>query len=432
MAIQQVTVKPEHIKKTGPVKKTERQSGKGEDMFSTLLSLSLNIANQQIKDTGLAEKNTENEKPAKAADKKEGSDDENKMKGSRVQVAKGSSETSMSMPLTKDNENPNPHPPVTTSGASFNPLPEGEEISLPLKGRGRVGMGSFSGEPDMNGALTKGHENQGDKNVPPILFKGRRILEIPSPLRGESQGGGELRVSSCEPLMSHEITKNNENPLLFTLLEKSGEGGVDTTTDFKLPVDILPDSIVNPQIENLDNNKLLNDNGMLVTAVKGTPVNTDGNNISSQSVYRYADQGNLVQYMSQQIIHASHVGTHTAKISLRPAELGDLRLDISVADKNVKALIVVENEEIKKMVESGFNSLRDDLKNQGLNVEQFSVEIQKDDFMDNFKSLYERNEKGSNKWENIIAGKNTGSTEHPLMMPALFGIGVKGGISIFA
>ena len=42
-------------------------------------------------------------------------------------------------------ENPHPHPPINTSGASFNPLPEGEETPLPFKGRDRVGMG-FSAE----------------------------------------------------------------------------------------------------------------------------------------------------------------------------------------------------------------------------------------------------------------------------------------------
>jgi len=38
----------------------------------------------------------------------------------------------MSRGLTKGHENPHPHP---------YPLPEGEGISLPFKGRDRVGMG---------------------------------------------------------------------------------------------------------------------------------------------------------------------------------------------------------------------------------------------------------------------------------------------------
>jgi len=42
--------------------------------------------------------------------------------------------------LTKDAENPHPHP-FDFSQGRLNPLPEGEEITLPFKGRDRVGMG---------------------------------------------------------------------------------------------------------------------------------------------------------------------------------------------------------------------------------------------------------------------------------------------------
>ncbi len=38
----------------------------------------------------------------------------------------------MNLRLPKGDENTHPH---------LNPLPEGEEITLPFKGRGRVGMG---------------------------------------------------------------------------------------------------------------------------------------------------------------------------------------------------------------------------------------------------------------------------------------------------
>ncbi|MBI5192335.1 MAG: VCBS repeat-containing protein [Nitrospirae bacterium] len=52
--------------------------------------------------------------------------------------------------------------------------------SLPFKGRVRVGMGLFSDETHMNDSLTKGHENQRDKNVPPILVdRDRRGFPTP-------------------------------------------------------------------------------------------------------------------------------------------------------------------------------------------------------------------------------------------------------------
>lgn len=397
MAIQQVIAKqPDHIKKKGSGIQTDRQADKGEDIFSILLSLSMNVANQGVKDSGLAENKIEVASVAKAGDKKEGSDDKNDptlLKWDRKDVV--SDGLLMRLGLTKGDENgsilrhASPEQSQSSQDDNHGVVKTSRSELVELLSKHDRPLGVPSGESPMSRGFTKGDENP-DRALAPSI-------------------DGQ-RTNTAEHIFSDKVQSMME-------------------TDFKLPVDTIPDSIVNPQIENLDNNKLLNENGLLVTAVKGTPVNTDSNNISTQPVYRYADQGNLIQYMSQQIIHASNVGTHTAKIRLRPAELGDLRLDISVADKNVKALIVVENEEIKKMVESSFNSLRDELKNQGLNVEQFSVEIQKDDFMDNFKSMYERQEKGSKKWGNIVPDINPGSTEHPLMMPLSL---IKGGLSLFA
>lgn len=176
---------------------------------------------------------------------------------------------------------------------------------------------------------------------------------------------------------------------------------------------------------------LISDNNAMVNAVKGT-VYTDNNIESAQPVYKHADQGNLIQLISQQIIRAAHIGNHTARISLRPAELGDLRLDISVVDKNVNALIVVENEDVKKMIESGFNQLRDELKNQGLNVEQFKVEINRDNFNDNSKAMYDKEEKGTGKWVRTLSGENSSDRGHLISMPISMSNGSRGMISIFA
>lgn len=194
--------------------------------------------------------------------------------------------------------------------------------------------------------------------------------------------------------------------------------------DVNLNVNVNKDSIMDTP----GSNRLINDNSVLVNAVKGT-VYTDNNSLSSEPVTKYVDQGNLIQYMSQQIIHAAHIGSHTARFSLRPAELGDVRLDISVNDKNVKALIVVENDEAKQMLESGLNSLRDELKNQGLNVEQFKVEINSNDFRENFKSADNREEKSGRQWVNRISGEKVSDAEYPVSIPILMS---RGGISIFA
>jgi hypothetical protein len=216
----------------------------------------------------------------------------------------------------------------------------------------------------------------------------------------------------------------------YKSLEKEGgviptKVGIQSSESVKKPLDSL--------FQGNDDfcKSLISDNNAMVNAVKGT-VYTDNNIASSPPVYKYAAQGNLIQLMSQQIIRASHIGNHTAKISLRPAELGDLRLDISVVDKNVNALIVVENEDVKKMVESGFNQLRDELKNQGLNVEQFKVEINREGLNDNFKPMYDKEEQGTRKWVRTLSGENSSDRGHLISMPISMSNGSRGMISIFA
>lgn len=92
-------------------------------------------------------------------------------------------------------------------------------------------------------------------------------------------------------------------------------------------------------------------------------------------IYRYTDQENIMRQISQRLIHTLSSGTHTAKIRLKPDELGEMSMDISVMDKNIKAIITVENYAVKETIETNLNRLEEELKNQGLKIEEFAVEM---------------------------------------------------------
>jgi flagellar hook-length control protein FliK len=64
------------------------------------------------------------------------------------------------------------------------------------------------------------------------------------------------------------------------------------------------------------------------------------------------------------------------KISLKPENLGEIELKIHSADGEVKALFVARNENVKAIIESGFNELKDSLAERGLEVSQLSVEVE--------------------------------------------------------
>ena len=64
-----------------------------------------------------------------------------------------------------------------------------------------------------------------------------------------------------------------------------------------------------------------------------------------------------------------------ARISLTPANLGTVDIKIIVQDAQVKGSIVVENQQVKKIVEENLNSLKTALADQGINVDEISVDI---------------------------------------------------------
>lgn len=92
------------------------------------------------------------------------------------------------------------------------------------------------------------------------------------------------------------------------------------------------------------------------------------------SFQMHIDQENILQQLSARMARVRETGTHSARIRLHPDELGELSLDISVTNNSVRAFISVENYHVKEIIEANLNRLETELKNQGLSIEQFTVE----------------------------------------------------------
>ncbi|HKZ71516.1 MAG TPA: flagellar hook-length control protein FliK [Nitrospirota bacterium] len=92
------------------------------------------------------------------------------------------------------------------------------------------------------------------------------------------------------------------------------------------------------------------------------------------SFQMHIEQENILQQLSARMARVRETGTHSARIRLHPDELGELSLDISVTNNSVRAFISVENYHVKEIIEANLNRLEAELKNQGLSIEQFTVE----------------------------------------------------------
>ncbi len=105
-------------------------------------------------------------------------------------------------------------------------------------------------------------------------------------------------------------------------------------------------------------------------------------------------------------------GGGEVKMKLNPESLGEVRIKLSVATGVVKAEIIVENPEVKRILESDTSFLRDTLGSHGLTLEKCVVEVGKSHDArgretgseqsfsgDEHRPMKDRDEKGSSAWQ---------------------------------
>ena len=107
----------------------------------------------------------------------------------------------------------------------------------------------------------------------------------------------------------------------------------------------------------------------------------------------------------KQIIDKASVSVSQDKaemiINLKPDNLGKLSLKVATEKGIVTAQILAENQQVKQIIESNFNVLRDALEKQGITVQQFSVSVGQDSWNKGFNQDNRGNSSKSN-------GKNQG------------------------
>ncbi len=105
-------------------------------------------------------------------------------------------------------------------------------------------------------------------------------------------------------------------------------------------------------------------------------------------------------------------GGGEVKMKLNPESLGEVRIKLSVASGVVKAEIIVENPEVKRIIESDTSFLRDSLGSHGLTLDKCVVEVGKSHDArgretgseqrfsgDEHRPMKDRDEKGNSAWQ---------------------------------
>ena len=83
----------------------------------------------------------------------------------------------------------------------------------------------------------------------------------------------------------------------------------------------------------------------------------------------------VTQRLSNAIKSGMHM--HEIRLVLRPESLGDMRMTIQMDGDVVMARIIVENQQVKQIIESNLQALRDSLEEQNLQAGAFDVNVNK-------------------------------------------------------
>lgn len=81
--------------------------------------------------------------------------------------------------------------------------------------------------------------------------------------------------------------------------------------------------------------------------------------------------------VTQKMNQALKSGMHEMRLVLRPESLGDMRMTIQMDGDIVMARITVENQQVKQIIESNLQALRDSLEEQNLQAGAFDVNVNK-------------------------------------------------------
>ena len=109
-----------------------------------------------------------------------------------------------------------------------------------------------------------------------------------------------------------------------------------------------------------------------------------------------AVEESVLHQIAERVVNAARTGTHQVRLLLRPESLGQVRITIRMDGDIVMARMTVENQQVKQIVESNLQSLRDALEERGLETGSFDVNVNKgSDAEDQAAWMAQKNNDGS-------------------------------------
>ncbi|MBS4539847.1 flagellar hook-length control protein FliK [Clostridium sp. D2Q-11] len=90
------------------------------------------------------------------------------------------------------------------------------------------------------------------------------------------------------------------------------------------------------------------------------------------------DKFEVINQIKEQVVFNNKGDIQVAKINLKPESLGEVTINLSMQEGSVTGKVLVENQDIKALLENNINQLKEAISSKGINIEGFSVSVGKD------------------------------------------------------
>ena len=113
-----------------------------------------------------------------------------------------------------------------------------------------------------------------------------------------------------------------------------------------------------------------------------TPENSQSNYVNDNVNVRYADVLENMERIEKLLMSTSDKTLKSVTLEFSPPELGKLTIDVSVKNGSATASLKVESDSAKNMLLSNVEQLKKNLESHGIKLENFEVELNKQDQQD--------------------------------------------------
>ncbi|WP_069649608.1 flagellar hook-length control protein FliK [Caloranaerobacter ferrireducens] len=173
-------------------------------------------------------------------------------------------------------------------------------------------------------------------------------------------------------------------------------------------VDLIEDEIKENNLLGSKNERILTVNNQTNNLIEKFNVvkenilnNYESNLTNEKTLLQNIDKNMLMKQIIEKLSLNNEKTNPEIRIKLKPEVLGNLFLKITTKENLVLARIIVENYQVKQVIEANLDVLKDNLKEQGLEIYEFSIDVGQSANFDNYNSQsgynrnYFMNQKGS-------------------------------------